>query len=326
MSKKISANITCPHCGKSFNMDLYRSIWGEDKKNQELILSDQINVAHCPFCHKNTKLEFSLLYTNSKKNIAIWWEPKFDQQVEEDEKKYKEFFPNSCLANAPRIRDWKNFKNKIIELENKSTNNSHTINYNNQNIKMDIKLTFLSIFFLILTLFDYTYCSRYSYFCFNFSGGFYTILKFVLCGYFLYNAFLIYKRNQMSISFIISCLLAIVYNPFVQVSFEKEEWYVIHIVTICVVLIIEKLELKNFYSNCKNKQGYKKLDEIEKFAVVLSQDMTLVAKLLKMKKKNPQYYNDFLYPMMAYHYRTLKGISPKKRPDFINDVFLSSKK
>lgn len=147
MSKKISANITCPHCGKSFNMDLYRSIWGEDKKNQELILSDQINVAHCPFCHKNTKLEFSLLYTNSKKNIAIWWEPKFDQQVEEDEKKYKEFFPNSCLANAPRIRDWKNFKNKIIELENKSTNNSHTINYNNQNIKMDIKLTFLSIFF-----------------------------------------------------------------------------------------------------------------------------------------------------------------------------------
>lgn len=85
----------------------------------------------------------------------------------------------------------------------------------------------------------------------------------------------------MSISFIISCLLAIVYNPFVQVSFEKEEWYVIHIVTICVVLIIEKLELKNFYSNCKNKQGYKKLDEIEKFAVVLSQDMTLVANCLK---------------------------------------------
>ena len=121
MSKVVPANITCPHCGKSFNMNLYRSIWGEDKKNRELVLSDKINVAHCPFCKTDTKLNFSLLYTNTPKKIAVWWEPEFDPQVEADIEEYKKILPSSHLATASRIRDWDDFKKKIIELE--SVNN-----------------------------------------------------------------------------------------------------------------------------------------------------------------------------------------------------------
>ena len=65
MSKKVMANIKCPHCNHKFDMELYCSIWGEYPENKELVLSNKINVAHCPKCHKETKLEFSLLYTNT---------------------------------------------------------------------------------------------------------------------------------------------------------------------------------------------------------------------------------------------------------------------
>ena len=121
MSKKIRAIITCPYCMHKFEMELYRSIWGEFPENRDLVLSDKINVAHCPKCNQSTKLDFSLLYTNPQKQIAIWWEPEFDPDVEKDEKEFKKNLPNTPLANAPRIRDWNNFKEKIIELENKNT-------------------------------------------------------------------------------------------------------------------------------------------------------------------------------------------------------------
>lgn len=140
MSKKLEAKITCPHCNCIFDMELYRSIWGEYPENKELVLSDKINVAHCPNCHKDTKLAFSLLYTNTPKKIAVWWEPEFDQQVEKDIIAYKLNAPKSYLANAQRIRDWNEFKNKIIELEKETTESLVSVKaFNNEPIIGTIK-------------------------------------------------------------------------------------------------------------------------------------------------------------------------------------------
>jgi len=89
MSKKIPAEIQCPSCHNKFNVELYRTIWFEEPKNRELIFSDEINAVTCPSCKKKTKLEFPFLATNVKKEIAIWYEPYHDAEIDKDIALYK---------------------------------------------------------------------------------------------------------------------------------------------------------------------------------------------------------------------------------------------
>ena len=121
MSKQLPARIRCPNCDNQFEAVLYRSIWIEDRANRKLIYDDQINVVICPKCKVKTKLEFPFLCTNVKEHIAVWYEPYPDPEVDRDIKQYaKHFGPSSFYATAPRIRDWKAFKEKIIELEQRT--------------------------------------------------------------------------------------------------------------------------------------------------------------------------------------------------------------
>ena len=244
MSKKVGAHITCPHCNHKFDMELYCSIWGEYKENKELVLSDKINVAHCPRCNKETKLEFSLLYTNTPKKIAVWWEPKFDPQVEADAQGYKKLLPSSHLANAPRIRSWEEFKKKIIELEKNSEQQEAQYKSKTCSSKedlIDIKLTATALFFLLLSLVDY----RFPY-------GFYELLRFIVCGYCCYYAYLIYKKSKIQFRFIISLIFALIYNPFVKMSFEREEWFLINIMTAVAIVFFERTSLLSLIS----RKGY----------------------------------------------------------------------
>lgn len=97
---------------------LYRSIWIENPENRKMIFDDQINVVMCPKCMIKTKLEFPFLCTNAKEHIAVWYEPYSDPEIDKDMKQYaKHFGPSSFYATAPRIRDWKAFKEKIVGLE-----------------------------------------------------------------------------------------------------------------------------------------------------------------------------------------------------------------
>lgn len=97
---------------------LYRSIWIENRENRKLIFDDQINAVTCSQCKVKTKLEFPFLCTNVNEHIAVWYEPYPDPEVDKDVKQYaKHFGSSSFYATAPRIRDWKAFKEKIIELE-----------------------------------------------------------------------------------------------------------------------------------------------------------------------------------------------------------------
>lgn len=118
MSKRIDAQITCPHCQHRFNYTLFRSIWGEYPENRELVMSDKINVATCPICNVTTKLPFPFIYTNAEQHFAVWWEPEFDLQIGKDCEGYVQMLgPGNYLATAPRIKDWKEFKNTILKFE-----------------------------------------------------------------------------------------------------------------------------------------------------------------------------------------------------------------
>lgn len=118
MSKRIPAQITCPACKSHFDVELYRSIWVEYPENRRLVAEDKLNLVTCPHCHVSTRLEFPVLCTNVQRKIAIWYEPYPDPAVDEDMRQYaKHFGPNSFYAQAPRVRNWNDFKAQLTLLE-----------------------------------------------------------------------------------------------------------------------------------------------------------------------------------------------------------------
>jgi transcription elongation factor Elf1 len=118
MSKRIESKINCPVCGNQFDFTLYRTIWGEYPENRDLVMSNKINVATCPNCKKETKLEFPFMYTNSKLQFAVWWEPVFDLQIGRDSEGYVQLMgAGNYLATAPRVKDWNDFKDTILKFE-----------------------------------------------------------------------------------------------------------------------------------------------------------------------------------------------------------------
>lgn len=121
MSKRLGAQIQCGACGHKFNVSLYRSIWIEEPANRDLIFSDQINRFNCPSCRNHIDTEFAFLATNVKRQIAIWFEPQHDPNIDKDIAGYKKMMgSNSFYAKAPRISDWEEFKRTILEYERKS--------------------------------------------------------------------------------------------------------------------------------------------------------------------------------------------------------------
>ena len=118
MSKRVPARITCPSCKAHFDVELYRSLWVEDPQNRRLVADDQLNLVTCPHCHVSTRLEFPVLCTNVQRKIAIWYEPYPDPAVDDDMRQYAQHFgPNSFYAQAPRVRNWDDFKAKLTEME-----------------------------------------------------------------------------------------------------------------------------------------------------------------------------------------------------------------
>lgn len=118
MSKRVPARITCPACTAHFDVDLYRSLWVEDPQNRRLVADDQLNLVTCPHCCESTHLKFPVLCTNVQRKIAIWYEPYPDPAVDDDARQYAQHFgPNSFYAQAPRVRNWDDFKAKLTELE-----------------------------------------------------------------------------------------------------------------------------------------------------------------------------------------------------------------
>lgn len=118
MSKKLEAEINCPSCHHKFPMELYRTLWVEHPENMDLVVNDRVNVMKCPECGHSQRLPFSLLCTNVKKHIALWYEPTPDQQIDKDIEGYKRIMgADSFYAKAERVRDWGKFKEKLVYLQ-----------------------------------------------------------------------------------------------------------------------------------------------------------------------------------------------------------------
>ncbi len=118
MSKQVEVTITCPNCSTNFKTTLYRTIWGEYPENRNLVMNDQINTVKCTSCHVAIKIPMPFMYTNKEKNFAVWWEPHYDPQIDNDINVYKQTTgPDSYFSTAPRIADWQAFKETIKKFE-----------------------------------------------------------------------------------------------------------------------------------------------------------------------------------------------------------------
>ena len=120
MSKKVELDMECPRCKSAFKAMLHRTICVEDPGNLDLIMTDSINVVHCPTCGLSERQPFPFLATNARKNVAAWYEPIPDQNIDADVALYRQHFgDNYFLATALRIKKWAEFKRCLIELNKK---------------------------------------------------------------------------------------------------------------------------------------------------------------------------------------------------------------
>jgi len=83
----------------------------------ELITTDRINVVQCPACGFSEKQPFPFLATNAGKHVAVWYEPIPDPNIDADVALFRKHYGDDCFyAKAPRIKNWEEFKVRLIEL------------------------------------------------------------------------------------------------------------------------------------------------------------------------------------------------------------------
>ncbi|MBQ8465316.1 MAG: hypothetical protein IJ545_04825 [Alphaproteobacteria bacterium] len=106
----------------------------------------------------------------------------------------------------------------------------------------DIKIAAAAFLFLLLAVFHYKEtCYSYDDFCIELPYGFYIVLHFVVCSYFLCKAYY-YKpmrRDHLSFKFIISLLFVFLYNPLVRVKMDLGLWLCTNIITMIFIIFFE---------------------------------------------------------------------------------------
>ena len=123
---------------------------------------------------------------------------------------------------------------------------------------MNKKLSLLALGILIISLFGYKeHCRYYDTLCFNYPYGFYMLLKFIVCSYFVYQTIVLFQKERNSFKLILCAILAFLYNPIIAIPFEKEIWYAINIITIVYIEYMSK-SFRNILKNFHKKKLSKK--------------------------------------------------------------------
>lgn len=118
MSMMIEITVTCPECKKRYRDKIFRTIWGENESNREIVFNDEINSVQCPHCTQTVRIPASLLYVDADRQFAVWYEPTHDPQIDKNIENYDRIFnPGNFYVTAPRIPDWDEFKETILKFE-----------------------------------------------------------------------------------------------------------------------------------------------------------------------------------------------------------------
>lgn len=237
MSKKLKATVPCPDCNRPFAAEIFRSIWIEYPDNRELIFSDKINIITCPYCKSNTKVDMPFLCTNVKRGIAIWYEPHHDKDIDRDLVEYaKRFGANSFYAKAPRIRDWQEFKNKIVEME-RGTENTNPSKIMTPEMQKEFsgflnvldKMTRAAKPFKVLLPAFAIVVALSLLALFKMPYGYYTFLRIVVFSCGIATAVIGFKAKETAIWAWTAVAIAILFNPIISVHLDREVWRVFNV-------------------------------------------------------------------------------------------------
>ncbi len=76
--------------------------------------------------------------------------------------------------------------------------------------------------------------------------SYYQILRWVVCGFTAYCAYLAYEKKDNTWTWIFS-IIAVLFNPIVPFYFERETWQIIDVIT--AVIIFVSIFKKNFFKH-----------------------------------------------------------------------------
>jgi hypothetical protein len=236
MSMKLKAEMPCQGCDKPFKVEVFRTLWIEEPANREMIFNDTINVVTCPNCSSKTKLDIPFLCTNVRRGIAIWYEPFHDKDIDKDMVLYaKRFGKNSFYAQAPRIKDWNEFKRKILEMEKQTekvkpdeliTPEMHEefsgfMNFlskdKNQTHFAPLAPAFIGVSLAsLIALFHMPY-------------GYYTFLRIAVFACCVATAIIGFKRENTKKWAWVSIAIAILFNPIIPVHLDRDDWKIFNV-------------------------------------------------------------------------------------------------
>jgi len=66
--------------------------------------------------------------------------------------------------------------------------------------------------------------------------GYYILLRWICCGVFVYLAFEAYKRRR-DVWVWVYGLIAVTYNPILRISFKRDMWSIVNIITVAIAVI-----------------------------------------------------------------------------------------
>ncbi|MFP4082266.1 MAG: CpXC domain-containing protein [Candidatus Aminicenantes bacterium] len=121
MSRKVTINISCPHCGFMKATAVYTSV--NVTLNPELrreLFDDRLNRFKCPDCGKIFLVEINLMYHDMERKFAVWYCPQGDVPEIEKEtfgKLSQKMGMGEYLSQAPSTYDWEDFKKAILKIE-----------------------------------------------------------------------------------------------------------------------------------------------------------------------------------------------------------------
>lgn len=114
MSKRVEVTATCPNCGKQYQGNLFRTVWGEHDSLRSAVMNNNINILECPHCGHKFHAPLAMLYVDVVKQFAVWWEPVYDPQIDEMTAGFSKMLGHgNYYETAPRISDWEEFKETI---------------------------------------------------------------------------------------------------------------------------------------------------------------------------------------------------------------------
>jgi len=114
MSRKNKVILSCSTCNHQFEATLYRTIWGESQENRDLLMNNLFNVVVCPSCNTKTKIEYALFYNDTTVLCGVWWEPYPESEIDQCAAGWAKMFgKDNYMTNAPRLKDWNEFKETI---------------------------------------------------------------------------------------------------------------------------------------------------------------------------------------------------------------------